>query len=161
MGDEIEPTLQIRSTKQAMHAEFGCLMWFVYHITLFSISPLKVMKLLPSLTYLKIFPSQTLSFVPHSAQFHVTALTELAKRSTNNYTKKTGKPCKCIYVLYQVQWTSRFCSPSVHVTKCNIYGPQYSESPLCYKGTVQEKGGAEVSWFPLSVSVNVRKCSVV
>ena len=44
---------------------------------------------------------------------------------------------------------------SVHVV------PQYSESPLCYKGTVQEKGGAEVSWFPLSVSVNVRKCSVV
>ena len=88
LGDEIVPTLQIRSTKQAMHAEFGCLMWFGFHITFFSISPLKVIKLLPSLTYLKIFPSQTLSFVPHSAQFHVTALTELAKRSTNNYTKK-------------------------------------------------------------------------
>ena len=118
------------------------------------------MKLLPSLTYLKIFPSQTLSFVPHSAQFHVTALTELAKRSTNNYTKnrQTVQVYLCAIPGTMNIKILLFLSSCY---KCNIYGPQYSESPLCYKGTVQEKGGAEVSWFPLSVSVNVRKCSVV
>ena len=65
--------------------------------------------------------------------------------------------CYTRYNEHQDSAFPQFMLLNVIFTALNIQNP-----PSVIRGqTVQEKGGAEVSWFPLSVSVNVRKCSVV
>ena len=97
------------------------------------------MKLLPSLTYLIIIPSQTLSFVPHDAQFHVTALTELAKRSTNNHTKKQANRasvfmCYTRYNEHQDSALPQFMLQNAIFTALNIQNP-----PSVIRGQYRKK----------------------